>query len=210
MSTDDWVKVAAVAVTIFNPALSIALTAWLNYKITSNKDFAILELDIDNGDDCVAVEDSDYNDGMGKVPRCHVRFRLHVKGSPNGAKKCDVKLLRVFRIEKSGNSAQISYPNKYSLHWNTEWKSGEHAEKDLPHGTEQYVDLLNVQVIGGNVSIKLKDLKYTNLPLEMGNTYRFDVQATSGNARAVGRMVEIVFGEEYPEVQVKRSRSIRV
>jgi hypothetical protein len=209
MSFEDTVKICTLASAFITPILVVGLTLWQNKRLTELKELAGLTLDIDNGDDCVCVDDRDYGDGKGKVPRCHVRFRLSVKGSPNGAKKCVVKLMRIQQFGADGSLLPVSYPNQQFLHWNGEWKRDQHTERDLHHGTEQYVDLLKIEEIGGNVSVRVKDVANSILPIEMGGTYRFEVKATAGNARAVGRMVEVVLGRAHDDVRIKRSRSIR-
>ncbi len=209
MPNEDGVRISTLILSIVNPLVAILLAWWLNYRISSSKDVAILELELDNGDDCIAISEGDYNDGLGRVPRCYVRLRLNVKGSPNGAKRCDLRLLGVYRLESNIDVVQLRYPNKKSLHWNTEWKSGTHVEKDLSHGAVQYVNLLKTQSIGGNVTVMITDDGDTWLDLQMNNTYRFEVQAIAGNAKAVGRMVDVKLGQDYNKISIERSRSIK-
>ena len=206
MNTDDWIKISAAC----SSPVSVFVGLWLNYRISSNKDIATLELELDNSEDCVSISECDYGDDYGMIPRCHVRFKLNIKGSTNGVKKCSVKLLRITRLDSNSKETQLLYPNKKPLLWNTEWGSGSYVEKDLPHGTEQYVDLLHTQLIEEIVSVKITDVGFTPIGLLMGNTYRFEVQATAGNAKAVGRIVEIKLGQIYSDIMIKRSRILKV
>ena len=210
MSFDDWIKILTLLIPSLISLGGVFLTARVNYKISMSRDVSILELEMDDSDDCVVKSDKDYGDSLGRVPRCHARLRLNIRGSASGAKKCGVKLLRIYELDSTGRATSISYPNKQFLLWNNEGKRGGHVEKDLPCGTEQYADLLYTQVIGGNTSVKLKDNDYTQLPLQMGRVYRFEVQATAGNARAVGRIVEVELGQNYNDVKIKRSRIVKV
>jgi hypothetical protein len=163
-----------------------------------------LRLVIDNSIDCLPTSNKDWGDGA-KLRR-FVRLKLY-NDSTNMAVDACVKLLSIYeccaRVERP-----LGYVNPQYLRWNTENKSKDYANQNLPNGGPQYVDLLFTELKDKVIRVVLTDEPYSAIGLPTERTYRFNVQATAAQARAATVQFYVTIGNTYDEILIKHYRPI--
>jgi hypothetical protein len=166
------------------------------------KEVAILTLKSRTDSNHVVTSCNDHHDGKGAIPRCYVRAQVTSKGSPVGAKDCEVQLAEIHR-QVDNTIKRIDYPNVDSLHWNGPGaKPGTFEKRFLANSKVQMVDLLFTQVINGTTSVVLKDNNYTNVGLSMGNTYFFTLNAVCENGHGTTKVLKVKIGSSYDDIVV--------
>lgn len=119
-----------------------------------------------------------------------VRFKVENTTPDSVARGCEAFLAAVFRKNESGEFSQISSGDSLRLRWSAKPQDKIYGEIAIPHGVNQFCDLLSTDAEHNTILIKWDvSLSINRDIVSAPGIYRFDVIAVSANGGPVDKSI---------------------